>query len=582
MNLIDSPPVAAPVKTTTHIALTTQIAVRVAEGAMLLLAAAFLCLHAVHLQADFPNYSPWMDWSKYTDEGWYGDAAIRHYSRGNWYVPGDFNPAVALPVWPLLEAIVFRFTGVSLTAARALTVAVFGLILLVSYLLLRRFSQNDSPDKVASLVPAAGVLLLSVSPFCFVFTRMAILEPLLILLTLLALLTASHARTAEDGVGLSRWRRWTPAVSLGVLLPLMILTKTTALFLFPSIAWVLWARLGYRLRPLLRFGGIAAGLGATLWIGYYVILVRPRFLPDYLYLFSANAYTAMTIENAGQVLHDTIVDGKWMGRILFPMAMLAAFVAVTCWRRFGRQPLVVSLLLWAGGYAAFLAYHANLQPRYYLVLAVPLTLLVPAVFGDFWGDLWGVPKGDLGGEVRVKPVNGRTALDRAGLLATAGALAVVVLTDARQTIHYVRHPEYTFVTAARNIQQIVRSDRSQSQLVLSISGSNLSLITGLPSICDDFGTMELPDRVAFYRPGWYASWNQVEDDKMDAFAPRFHLERVAAFPAMDDPDRNLLILYRIEPGERSNRRQGGRGRRPIPHVLRTRMGQQPSAMQLVH
>ena len=113
------------------------------------------------------------------------------------------------------------------------------------------------------------------------------------------------------------------------------------------------ARLGYRLRPLLRFGGMAAGIGAALWIGYYVTLVRPRFLADYLYLFSANAYTAITIENAWQVLRDTVADGNCMGRILFPMAMLAAFVAITWWRRFARQPLVVSLLLWAGGYAAW-------------------------------------------------------------------------------------------------------------------------------------------------------------------------------------------------------------------------------------
>ena len=78
---------------------------------MLPIAAAFFALHFVHLRADFPNHSPWMDWAKYTDEGWYGDAAIRHYQLGHWYVPGDFNPAVALPVWPALEMALFRVTG---------------------------------------------------------------------------------------------------------------------------------------------------------------------------------------------------------------------------------------------------------------------------------------------------------------------------------------------------------------------------------------------------------------------------------------------------------------------------------------
>src|ERR1700678_4080284 len=80
---------------------------------LLTAAVVFLALHFVHLRADFPNHSPWMDWSKYTDEGWSADAAIRHFLLGHWYVPGDFNPAAALPTWPLVEAFVFAVTGVS-------------------------------------------------------------------------------------------------------------------------------------------------------------------------------------------------------------------------------------------------------------------------------------------------------------------------------------------------------------------------------------------------------------------------------------------------------------------------------------
>src|ERR1700722_17080450 len=114
------------------------------EAVVLLVAALFLALHAVHLNADFPNHSPWMDWAKYTDEGWYGDGAIRYFQRGQWYVPGDFNPAAALPVWPLLEAALFRFTGVNLAAARALTVAIFACILLTSYFLLQRWQYLSS------------------------------------------------------------------------------------------------------------------------------------------------------------------------------------------------------------------------------------------------------------------------------------------------------------------------------------------------------------------------------------------------------------------------------------------------------
>src|SRR5271170_3599675 len=141
------------------------------ESVLLLVTAIFFAVHALHLNADFPNHSPWMDWAKYTDEGWYGDGAIRHFQRGHWYVPGDFNPAAALPVWPLLEAALFRFTGVNLTAARGLTVAIFGLILAASYLLIRRWQNLSVPVEqrnTITLAPAIAVLLHAVSPFCYV------------------------------------------------------------------------------------------------------------------------------------------------------------------------------------------------------------------------------------------------------------------------------------------------------------------------------------------------------------------------------------------------------------------------------
>src|SRR6201998_2485609 len=110
-------------------------AMRLIHGLLLAVAAVFFVLHFPHLNADFPNNSPWMDWAKYTDEGWYGDAAIRHYLTGHWYWSGDFNPAVALPVWPALELILFKFTGVSPIAARAFTLCVFALTLIAFYIL---------------------------------------------------------------------------------------------------------------------------------------------------------------------------------------------------------------------------------------------------------------------------------------------------------------------------------------------------------------------------------------------------------------------------------------------------------------
>ena len=37
---------------------------RMVEAALLIVAAIFFALHYVHLTADFPDHSPWMDWAK--------------------------------------------------------------------------------------------------------------------------------------------------------------------------------------------------------------------------------------------------------------------------------------------------------------------------------------------------------------------------------------------------------------------------------------------------------------------------------------------------------------------------------------
>jgi hypothetical protein len=340
------------------------------------------------------------------------------------------------------------------------------------------------------------------------------------------------------------------------------------LFLFPAIFWLLWAASGYRWRPFLRSAMVACGVGAATWGGYYGLLVRPHYLLDFRYLFSANAYTGITAGTFWQVLSDTLTDTAWMGKTLFALALaaVAGSLGMLVLRRRG-NPLVIALLLWVFGYGAFLAYHANLQPRYYLVLAVPLTLLVALAFDA----------------VLAAALAGAWPMRVAAAVA-GGALVFAAAAGAGQTLGFVLDPQYTWLSAAEQIRGAVDRELAahpaSSRLVLSISGSDLSLMTGLPTICDDFGTMTLPDRVATYKPGWFVAWNDVEDDKMEALAPMYRLVRVAAVPALDDPGRNLLILYRLD--RVSAGRTGRRRSLTVPRRLRTGVGEQPSAVQLKH
>jgi hypothetical protein len=540
-------------------------ATRVLSAILVVMAAILFSLHFVHLNADFPNHSPWVDWSKYTDEGWYGDAAIRESLFGHWYFKGDFNPAVALPVWPTLEYIAFKLTGVSPMAARSLTLCIFAIMLVTFYLLVQRHTRPRTRDSGHPLAAPLSVLFLCASPMFYVFERMAILEPLLIALTALALLAASHLH-AKPLRG-QRFRGLLPSLFLVLLLPAMVLTKTTAICLFPAVFYMVWARAGYRLWPALRLA-LPVAVGALgLWCAYFFLIVRPHYLEDYQYLFSANAYTGLELEPVAKVVLNTIVDGAWMGTPLY-LAFFVVLTLVLFWRaRLVSNPLFSSLLLWIAGYFVFLAYHNNLQPRYYLVVAAPITVVVAMGIDSFRQALGGM---------------GRRGITVLSALLAAVAVLTIVVPDMIQDSGFVLHPTYDFMNAARSIRQIILADTTHPHLVLSISGSDLTLMTGLPSIDDDFGTLSLDERVKQYRPGWYAAWNELDDDKADSLTRLYQPVRVASFPVYDDPDRNLLILYRLDPLAQPQGPSHPTPKHHIPKPLVTKLGQQPSNNQLEH
>jgi hypothetical protein len=328
---------------------------------------------------------------------------------------------------------------------------------------------------------------------------------------------------------------------------------------------MVWARAGYRLGPALRLAIVPCLLGAALWLAYFYGFVRPHYLEDYRYLFDANGYTGIELQPVAIVVLNTLTDGLWMGKLLF-VSFFAVLALVLFWRpRLLANPLVPALTLWIAGYTAFLLYHNNLQPRYYTVIAVPITVLVAIGLDNF-----------------------RYTDNRIARAFTTTAVAVVVLgiviPDAAQQIEFVLHPTYEFEAAAQNIKHIVLADPTHSHLILSISGSDLTLMTGLPSIDDDFGTMDLDVRARAYQPGWYVAWNDNEDDKMESLAPYFHIQRVASFNAMDDPERNQMILYRLDPvtAQKSEPAPTLSRKAPTPRPLVTKVGQQPSTAQLQH
>lgn len=508
-------------------------------GVWLALIAIFVALHLPHLAADFPNYSPWMfDWAKYTDEGWWGNAAIRAHLFGNWYLSGDFNPAVQLPVLPFLEWLLFFFTGVTIQAARAMAVAFFFVNLLLSYLLLR-----ERGSRWAGLL---AVTLMITSPFLYCFSRLAILEPVLTTLFLIALNVA---------VRLPRMRRpLLASFAIGFLFTLMMLTKTTAVFLFPAMAWTVLLALRQAHKPLLGCALTALGtaaLGYGLWLA---LIARMGLMPDYHYLFFVNAYTKPSefywpVVSAMWSVH----GGLWADHILIPVAALMALTAAVLWivRRHGVlvDPVFGASILAISGYILFMTVQNHPQPRYFTVVAIFSFILLAR-----------------GAETLLhKSIGGAFTHGRAERYpgwAIVVMIVVAIAGNGIRTVEYVLHPQYTFVTAAEQLTEYIDQHPNGRRLLVSISGDQISLVTHLPTLCDDFGTEDLTTKLAQYQPGWYASWNDLDPDTLEDLHTRYSIEQVAVFPAFDHPERNQLVLFKLHP------LPGGRVRSPAAQNLR--------------
>ncbi|MGA9061907.1 MAG: glycosyl transferase [Terracidiphilus sp.] len=490
---------------------------RCAYAMWLVAIAGFAALHGWHLRADFPNGSPWIfDWAKYTDEGWYGNAAVRAHLFGNWYVPGDFNPAVVVPVWPFVEWVLFFFTGVTVGAARGLAIACFCSSLALSYLLLR----SRGPRWMALV----GVTLVVTSPFLYCFSRLAILEPLQIMLTLAALNVA---------VRLPRMKRPVAAsVCIGLLFALMVLTKTTAAFLAPAVGWAmvlpLWQRRGLVVRCAL-----AAGCSAAVAYGAWMVLIgRAGLIGDFKYFFVANDYPKPAefywpVMALWWSFHGLL----WIDHSLILLAGAMVLAAAMAWRtdwgrRLWRDP-VFGAALWAvAGFLLFMTVQNHPQARYFAVPAFFLFFVVA-----------------LGAAELIRQAGWTRALGWA-VVAVAVAAAGV---HGAQTIRYAAHPEYTLVSAATKLTKYIDAHPNGKRLIVSVSGDEITLITHLPAVCDELGTEKLARKLAAYQPGWYASWNDFDPDILQALHTRFSLEQAATFKALDHSERDELVLFKLHP-----------------------------------
>jgi hypothetical protein len=536
----------------------------------------------VHLTADFPNFSRWsLDQAKYTDEGWWAGAAVSHHLLGHWYMPGDYNPAVAVPVWPVSLGLLFHFTGVSLVAARAFSVVTSLATLALVFLLVQRYSGKTKADPYGMTNKSFGlssrrdlllffspatiaILLLASSPFAFVFSRLAILDSFVIFQFCLLLLVASY----------SSQKPRTALAVLSVLVPAILLTKTTALVLLPAVAWLTWPAMKPRLTTRHRIVAlVVVGMASTVLVrGYVALVFRSGFGADYKYFFDINQVEEIDWKQTIPIVLDLLKQCLWVDRIAYPLAILAVLAACFWLRRLWRNPLfTASCLAFAGQATYIFIRQGNYAPRYFLPMLVPVVILVALSVDELqnYGDSRSARmtvrsdslrsysperKADPYGMTNQKAncLSSRRDLlsltvHGQGICSSVMAAAAVAFAINLGTIlSLLHHPTFQFYDAGKSIERITRQDPGPNHLILGVSGSEISLMTGLPSINDVYGTDTLDRKIARYRPGWYLAWTGIGPDELQALAG-YRIEQVATWAAFDDDERNRLILYRLTP-----------------------------------
>jgi hypothetical protein len=518
---------------------------RLLYAAWLTLICCFAVLHALNLRADFPNSSPWyLDQAKYTDEGWWANAAIDAHLYGNWYPPLDYNPAPVVPVLPFLEWVLFFLTGVTIEAARGLAVTFFFANLVLSYLLLR----GRGPRWMALL----ALTLLATSPFLYSFSRLAILEPAMITMTLAALNLAVRLPRLRFPILAS--------MAIGLLITLMMLTKTAAVFLLPALGWAILLPLWTNRKRALQCLFTAAGSAAVFFGMWMTLVVSSGMLGEFRKFLSANRNSRPNGFYWLPHLLDAVIRMAWrVDRILIPLAVAVVLGAVWAWRSArGRKllldPVFGASILAIAGYILFMVVHSLVTQRYFAVIAVFSFLAITQGAGALLDQTAHGQESDseLSQNRPATPSLARFPLTRWLGWVVIALCAVSVSINGAWTIRYAVHPEYTFVDAAQALTQFIDHNPNGRRLLVSVSGDQIALVTHLPTLCAPeaagCSTFQNPaSSLALYQPGWYAGWNVIDRRTLEILHAHFSLEQVASFQAFDRPDRNVLVLFKLHP-----------------------------------
>ncbi len=444
-------------------------------------------LRCVALRADFPvkmGRRFLNDGFLYSDEGWYSTSVRRWFATGQWYIPGDNNTGLVLPMHQVSHAVGFLFLGPTIEGARMTSAGAFILTCLFTFLLLRRIGQPVWVGMVA-------VTLMASNFFFFVHSRLAIGEFPMMMFVMAAAWLSTYARGN---------RAWWIAPMVGLVFLMGMLTKTPATLLGPVIPLAIflpnfnWDRRAWPVAfgaPVL-FGVVALG-GFFAWQSY----IRATFPEDVAFFNATNIGTRSGINWYHTWRHSVWfrknlmhVDWYLMQFLLYGIPLLLIFSS-----RFHRKPIVWLSILAIFIWFALWSYFGNRQLRYFVAMAAPVAVLLAMATAVLWE------------RRRESP------LSRLPILAMIVFLVVLSVRGGQSIIKHMTSLEYTYSDRAREIRQLMAEREAPNNVLLSHISCAFALYDDFTSLNDFYASGPLEDRILQFQPRVFLTeWPFVEPD----------------------------------------------------------------------
>ena len=438
---------------------------------ILIFVSLLIALRFFHLDADFPLGKDWSG-DLYTDEGWYANAAVREVISGRWYLPGDFNPAVNLPMGQLLQRAAFGVFGLGLISARITGALASSAVILLAALVVRRGAGVQ-----AGLLTS---LILASSYIGFAFSRLAILEPIGVVFVMSALFV-SQRMAGRPALPLS--------ILSGLLVSAAVLVKGTMIFAIPVVAYAAWLS-GRGGRERLRLVGVFL-LVSFVTVGGWQIIARHFFQADFIYFETINlgARQVTGIGDWVSNLHRQWRNMQILGRGFVDVLLLLVILAGVTSANFRAMPLVRLLVLYAVAYFSLLSIVSFGPPRYFVPLLVPLAGL-----------------GAIACIELTRWCRQARQATRIRLLALLPGLLVVmmVFSGCGRIAAYMARPHYSLLRMATSVRTIIdhREGRTSGVVLLGNMADTVALVTGVRAVNTHIGVLPLAERLETYRPSY--------------------------------------------------------------------------------